>query len=261
MKLKANGIELNVWNLDGAAPALVFLHYWGGSSRTWGETISLLGLPNRIVALDLRGWGDSDKPPHGYGIGELADDVSAAIAALNLTRYVLIGHSMGGKIAQVYASRTPIGCVGLILVAPSPACGVRIPEQQRLGMLSAYESGASVEGTLDQVLTAQPLTGELRRRTIEDSLRGSPGAKHAWPAASLAEDVSHDLARITVPTLVIGAELDRVDPVAMLEVEVVAKIAGSVLHVIAGSGHLLPLEAPAQLAACIAEFVAELVQL
>ena len=257
MKLSIRGIQLNVHDHGEAEPALVFLHYWGGSGRTWDGVASRLCHRYRTVAIDQRGWGDSDGPAGGYGIVDLADDAAAAVASLGLRRYVLIGHSMGGKVAQLLASRRPRGLTGLVLVAPSPAGGVSLSEEQREALLHVYDSVESIEAALDGVLTGRPLRGEVRQRAIEDSLRGSPAAKRAWPASSMGEDVSADLARIEVPTLVVAGELDQVDPLAVLEREVVARIPGAKLHVIAGAGHLSPLDAPEALAAQIAAFVEE----
>ncbi|MBR7514038.1 alpha/beta fold hydrolase, partial [Mycobacterium tuberculosis] len=71
----------------------------------------------RIVATDHRGWGDSEAPADHYGIADLAADAEGVIEALGLRRYVLVGHSMGGKVAQRMASRRPNGLEGLVLVA------------------------------------------------------------------------------------------------------------------------------------------------
>ncbi|TFW28100.1 alpha/beta fold hydrolase, partial [Duganella callida] len=98
--------------------ALVFIHYWGGSSRTWQPLMELLSPAFHCVAYDQRGWGDS-APADSYSIADLADDALAVVASLGLQRYVLVGHSMGGKAAQLAASRRPPGLQALVLVAPA----------------------------------------------------------------------------------------------------------------------------------------------
>jgi hypothetical protein len=75
-------------------PALLFLHYYGGSARTWSGVTSRLSQYYRCVAYDQRGWGLSDAPPDGYAIADLARDASEVIRALQIARYVLVGHSM-----------------------------------------------------------------------------------------------------------------------------------------------------------------------
>jgi pimeloyl-ACP methyl ester carboxylesterase len=120
MKIATNGIRLHVEEQGSGDLALVFLHYWGGSSRTWGKVIAALPKSYRTIAIDHRGWGQSEAPASGYGLADLADDAQGVIEALELKRYLLIGHSMGGKVAQLMASRRPKGLAGLVLVAPSP---------------------------------------------------------------------------------------------------------------------------------------------
>jgi pimeloyl-ACP methyl ester carboxylesterase len=83
-----------------------------------GGTQVILGaseVPNRLktdfrcVAYDHRGWGESDKPETSYSVHDLANDAEALIQTLGLMRYVLIGHSMGGKVAQLLAAKRPGG--------------------------------------------------------------------------------------------------------------------------------------------------------
>jgi alpha-beta hydrolase superfamily lysophospholipase len=88
MKHRVNGIQLNVRDEGQENPTLLFLHYWGGSSRTWDLVTDKLKTDFRCVAYDHRGWGESDKPETGYSIQELAYDAEALIQALELTRYV-----------------------------------------------------------------------------------------------------------------------------------------------------------------------------
>jgi pimeloyl-ACP methyl ester carboxylesterase len=126
MKQKVNGIQLNVRDQGQGEPALLFLHYWGGSSRTWELVIDRLKTDFRCVAYDQRGWGDSDKLETGYSMQDLANDAEALIRSLGLNRYVLIGHSMGGKAAQLLASKQPEGLEALILVAPAPPTPINL---------------------------------------------------------------------------------------------------------------------------------------
>src|SRR5882672_533041 len=171
MRISANGIIINVEIRGLAEPALVFLHYWGGSSRTWAGVIRNLEGNHRTVALDSRGSGDSEKPATGYRIEELASDVTAALAELKVSRFILVGHSMGGKVAQFVASGHPAGLVGLVLVAPASPHGLQVPDQQRERMVHAYETAGSVAFVRDNVMTKRPLPDDLKAQVIEDSLK------------------------------------------------------------------------------------------
>lgn len=259
MHLTANGVKLHVTDQGGKGPALVFLHYWGGSARTWNEVIAALPSHYRCIAPDLRGWGESGAPAnHGYALADFADDTQQMIATLGLSEYILVGHSMGGKIAQLLASRRPAGLAGLVLVAPSPPTPLMLPMEARAAMRGAYDSAASVGLAIDHMLTAKSLGAGRRAQVVADSLRGTPQARAAWPASTSAEDISAEVAAIKAPTVIIAGELDKVDPVAVLRAEVLPRIARSVLRVLPGTGHLSPLESAAELAGLIEAFVSSL---
>jgi pimeloyl-ACP methyl ester carboxylesterase len=255
MNIASNGIRIHVDEQGRGDLSLVFLHYWGGSSRTWGRVIAALPKLYRTIAIDHRGWGESDAPASGYGLADLADDAQGVIEALDLKRYVLVGHSMGGKVAQLMASRRTGGLAGLVLVAPSPAQPMALPPEAREAMAGAYSTRESVGAAIDQMLTAKVLSPEDREQVIADSLRGAPQAKAAWPRSTSLEDITRDVSAINVPTAVIAGELDRVDGVGLLKAELLPRIPHAVLHVLPGTGHLSPLEAPRELARLIGDFV------
>lgn len=256
MEIETNGTRIHIKQRGSGDLALVFLHYYGGSSRTWDRVANKLSDRYRIVAIDHRGWGDSEAPADGYRIADLAADAEGVIETLGLQRYVLVGHSMGGKVAQLIASRRPRGLEGLVLVAPSPPSPMLISDEQRATLAAAYLSRESVEFVIDRVLTAKPLDADCREQIIEDSLKAAPQAKAAWPNVAMGEDITAAVASIDAPTLVIAGELDQVDRVATLQAELLPRIPQAAMHILPGTGHLSPLEAPAEVARVIAHFVA-----
>jgi pimeloyl-ACP methyl ester carboxylesterase len=258
MKISTRSTRIHVSVQGEGELALVFLHYWGGSSRTWEDVIGELAGDYRSVAIDHRGWGESDAPARGYAIADLADDAEDVIAALGLRRYLLVGHSMGGKVAQLLASRRPQGLAGVVLVAPSPPSPLALADEPRAAMAAAYDTRESVSWVLDHVLSARPLSPARREQVIADSLRGAPQAKAAWPNAAMLEDLTSEVARIDVPVRVLAGELDQVDRVDTLRRELLPRIKGARMEVLPGVGHLSPLEAPAEVAASIRAFVGEL---
>jgi pimeloyl-ACP methyl ester carboxylesterase len=258
MKVESNGIALHVEQRGAGELSLVFLHYYGGSSRTWKHVTDKLAPAFRTIAIDHRGWGESDTPADGYGLADLAADAEGVITALNPRRYVLVGHSMGGKVAQLMASRQPVGLVGLILIAPSPPSPMVMPAQAREVMAGAYASRETVEAAIDTMLTAKPLSVEDREQVIEDSLRGAPQAKVAWPRSTSLEDIAARVGDINVPTLVIAGELDRVDPPIRLQTELLPRVPQAVMRVLPGTGHLSMLESPEAVARLIADFCGNL---
>ena len=89
-------LEIFAEETGKGSPTLVFIHYWGGSRRTWSEVVARLSKRFRCIALDVRGWGKSDRHADDYSLFAQADDVQGVIAALNVKDVVLVGHSMGG---------------------------------------------------------------------------------------------------------------------------------------------------------------------
>lgn len=256
MKLDINGTQIHVIQQGLGPVALIFLHYYGGSVRTWSSVMNILSPQYRTLAMDHRGWGDSDKPEEGYHLANLAADVEGVITRLGLQRYILVGHSMGGKVAQLVASHRPQGLEGLILVAPSPPVPMRLSGEERTVLKSAYLCRESVNDVIDHVLTAKKLSTWLREQVIVDSLKGSPQAKKAWPDDVMNEDITTAVTAIRVPVKVVIGEKDQVERISVLKAELLPRIPQADLHIIPDAGHLLPLEAPEELARVIGGFIA-----
>lgn len=256
MEHTINHVSLHVQAQGAGAPSLVFLHYWGGTHRTWKEVVAELGGSHHTVTYDGRGWGLSG-PGSGYSMTELADEAQTLIEQLALAEYVLVGHSMGGKVAQLLASRRPVGLVGLVLVAPATPTPTHLPEEACQQQLHAYDSRETILQTIS-FLCAQTPDAPTVEQIVEDSLSGVSAAKLAWPTAGSQEDVSAELGWINVPTLLLAGEHDRLDSVEQHRREVLSRIAHARLQIIPGSGHLVPIDQPAALARAIAAFVGDL---
>lgn len=251
------GLSIHLEDQGVGELALVFLHYWGGTSRTWSRVIDSLKGDFRCIAYDQRGWGKSDKPSEGYALSDLADEAQSLIKAKGLTKYVLVGHSMGGKISQLLASRRPAGLVALILVAPAPPTPVHFPDAAREQQIHAYDNRETALQAIG-FLTARLPASEIIEQIVEDSLGGSNEAKLAWPTAAILEDISSRVGNISVPTLILAGENDMVDSIEQHRGEVVPRIPNARLEVIRKSGHLSPIDEPEQLAVVIREFLSAL---
>jgi len=106
-------------------------------------------------------------------MADLADEASSLIRTLGLTKYVLVGHSMGGKVAQLLASRNPVGLVGLILVAPATPTPTHFPEEALQQQLHAYDNRETVVQTM-RFLSAKTSSPEMLEQIVEDSLWDHP---------------------------------------------------------------------------------------
>jgi pimeloyl-ACP methyl ester carboxylesterase len=244
----------------GDGPALIFLHYWGGSHRTWTPVINRLSRHHGVVAYDQRGWGSSNRVPGPFSLDQLADDAQRIIQSCNLSSFVLVGHSMGGKTAQLLAARRPAGLTGVVLVAPAPPAPDGVTRAQQNALSHAYDSAETVGQAIDHALTRQGLPPELRAQVIEDSLRGSPEAREAWPCQGLVQDIGDAVTNIEVPVLVLAGEDDRVDPPATLAAHLIPRIPTAELRVLPRTGHLSPLEVPEKVSAHIERFVTEVAE-
>jgi len=227
--INTNSAAIHVEESGVGEPALIFLHYWGGSSRTWRTVIERLGGNPLCIALDQRGWGVSIATDGRYDLAAMAD--------------VLVGHSMGGKVAQIIAARRPKELVGMVLVAPAPPTPMPVPEAVRAGMLQSY---GSREGAIQAlvVLGGGSLSSELREQVIEDTLRGTPEAKRAWTESGMIWDATAGLEAVKIPVAVVVGDRDQVEHEAALKDTFARFLPQASFLVLQGIGHLSPLEAP-----------------
>ncbi|MER6078829.1 alpha/beta hydrolase [Streptomyces sp. NPDC001833] len=240
---------------EGDGPALVFLHYWGGSHRTWRPVLELLDPARAFVSYDQRGWGASAATPGPYGIERLADDAQQVVEQLGHDEFVVVGHSMGGKVAQVLGSRRPAGLRGLVLVAPAPPAPVGVTPEFQEALSHAYDDAQTIARSIDQVLTGRPLGDALRGQVLEDSSRAAEAARSAWPRQGMAEDFSGSVGKIDVPVLVLAGGADRVDPPQVLREHLLPLVPTATLVELDGVGHLSPLEAPDLVARHLGDFL------
>ncbi|MGW2687454.1 alpha/beta fold hydrolase [Streptomyces sp. NPDC001414] len=238
----------------GTGPTLVFLHYWGGSARTWDLVVDRL--PGRdVLTVDFRGWSRSSALPGPCTLDRLAEDTLAVVADAGVTDHVLVGHSMGGKVAQLVAAARPAGLRGIVLVGSGPARpAARITPEYQDALSHAYDSAESVAWARDHVLTAAELPAGAGARIVTDSLSGTDAARAEWPLRGIAQDITEQTRTIGVPALVVAGEHDQVEPVDVLRDNLLPYLAHADLTVVRHSGHLIPLEAPDDLAAAIAAF-------
>ncbi len=118
-KVKTNGIHINIHRTGkGEKPPVVLLHGITDNGLCWTRTARDLEADYDVIMVDARGHGESDKPETGYGPGDHAGDVAGVINKLELTRPVLIGHSMGGSTAAHAAAMYGDKLRGVIFIDP-----------------------------------------------------------------------------------------------------------------------------------------------
>src|SRR3712207_3121850 len=100
----------------GSGPALLLLHGIGNNCQTWAGVIDRLAESHTVIAPDLLGHGDSDKPRGDYSIGAHANGLRDLLTVLDVERATVVGHSLGGGIALQFAYQFPERCERLALV-------------------------------------------------------------------------------------------------------------------------------------------------
>jgi pimeloyl-ACP methyl ester carboxylesterase len=283
---------INEASVSNKAPLLVFLHYWGGSSSTWHKLTSptsewSLGSKYPSVSLDFRGWGQSTGPEQGdatakdYAITPNAADIvsvlehlkaNAATAGLVQNGIVLVGHSMGGKVALAALSKVSNGILGLIkglvLVAPAPPTPLVLPPEMSKEQQRAYDTAESVRWTVANVLST-PLAEDEVSAIVRDSLAGSRLATEGWLVHGMQENIVAALDEVSsrpgartghIKVSVLAGELDVVEQKDRVRSEVVETLAARgfpvTFTVVEGVKHLIPLEKPEAVSRAVEELLA-----
>jgi pimeloyl-ACP methyl ester carboxylesterase len=148
----ADGLALQLYEWSAEGIPLLMLHGFGNDAHVWADFAPVVAPHYRTLALDLRGHGDSDwDPERRYDHLSMARDVEAVCAALDLKRIVLIGHSMGGRVAIRFAGRNPEKMAGLVLVDTAPELDLRGVTRIRDEAETAETSFASI-GAFEELL-------------------------------------------------------------------------------------------------------------
>ena len=119
VRVAADGVVLLVHEWPGkgrGAPPVVGIHGLTANHRCWASMAEALAPDFRLVAYDLRGRGDSDKPGTGYSLASHGRDLAALLDSLGLRRVVLMGHSLGATIALRFAVDHPARVRRLVLI-------------------------------------------------------------------------------------------------------------------------------------------------
>lgn len=144
-KATRDGINLRYAEAGSGEPALLLVHGWCCSHLFWQRQLPEFAGRHRVVAVDLRGHGESDKPDQDYTIAGFVDDLLWLLRELRLQQPVIVGHSMGGVIALNLARREPQAARAIVLV-DSPL--VPVPQALRPaleGVLAGLRSPAYVD--------------------------------------------------------------------------------------------------------------------
>ncbi len=232
---------------------IILLHFFGSSHREYGPIIEQLAGHYNCLAPDLRGFRDSPVPAdNDYSVDAMTDDLVRLMDEYE-GPFVVVGHSMSGKVALNLASRQPDGLVGLVLLAPSPPSPEPMDKAERQRLLTTHGQRSAAEKTLATIIAA-PISEAYQEIIISDDLRSSPSAWKAWLEHGSREDISDRMPWIQVPIqIVLGSEDDHING-ELMQKTVLKHFPDAQLTTIAGAAHVLPLEKPAEVARIVDTF-------
>ena len=233
-----NGIEL-AYSIDGEGDAVVLLHGWGCDKSIWKNSVEALRAHFRVVAVDFAGFGASQEPNSVWGVEEYTRSVEALLGKLGILCPTLVGHSFGGRVSILYASRNDVKRVIL-----TDAAGVK-PRRSFAYYRKVY--------TYKLLKHALPLLiGQKKAQMLLDQRRAKSGSSdynRATPImrAILSKCVNEDLCSvmpcIKAPVMLFWGDKDTATPIS--DAHKMAKLIPNAGLVVAeGAGHFAFLERP-----------------
>jgi len=272
---KVNGLRLlcRFWG-RADAPAIVLLHGLRGFSGTWRTLADTFRTDYRLIAIDQRGRGDSDwDPACNYYTDAYLSDLEAIVDHLQLGRFALLGHSMGGTTAYVYADQHPERLTALVIEDIAPGSSVQGAGAQRIvaEMRNLPESFPSWNAARDYWTRQRPMASAaaIEQRVAESLKEKSDGRIHwRYDAAGISKtrlnpdparivDLWPVVLRLRVPTLVVRGERSDFCPSATVE-KMTAQ--NPLIHSVEvpGASHYVHDDAPAPFAAHVRRFLTRL---
>jgi 3-oxoadipate enol-lactonase len=254
-----NGGKLHVIDSgESGRKTVVLLHAVGLDLSWFGDIVpGLRAAGFRVVGIDLPGHGLSPALPSGFSLADIAQRVEASLDGLGGGPFYILGHSVGGMLAQMIAVRRPDIVSGIV-----PTCTrCQVPDEgrsSRARAMAVRQSGMA--GTLQTTLerwftpTFRVARPEVIDRCTKTLLRDDPEVNAGmWEAiADLA--VNRQLGAIRCPTLVIAGDADSSCPPEAGK-EIVDSVAGEKkLVVISGGSHMAPVEMPERIVAEVAAY-------
>lgn len=230
--------------------AVFLLHGVGGGKEAWANNQPVLAAAGfRTVAWDMPGYGASS-PLSLCTNTLLAEALKTLMAHIGAQRNVLLGHSMGGMIAQELAALHPSLVHGLILYSSSPAFGKPDGAWQQQFLQSRFaplDQGLGMDGLAGKIVPGMFAPGADPARLAEAAAlmaRVPPGSYRAALSAIVSFNRLAELGNIAVPTLCLAGELDLNAPPAVVE-KMAGRIAGAQYQCLRGVGHIANIEQPA----------------
>lgn len=235
----------------GQGPAIIFLHGTGGSGKVWFNQLRRFEPAYHVIAPDLPGYGQTPLFDAIRSIDDYPDFVRALMDAAGLARAVLVGNSMGGRVALQLALDHPERVAGLVLVNAS---GLRLPDLPTVNVRETDPRDFAAK-LFYKASPRSASAGALAERLAETpEQRRAHETMRRLTAGPLRRDMQERLGAIQAPTLVVWGEGDQIIPLAYGEA-FAAGIPDARLAVIPRAGHVPMIERPGAVNEAIAAFL------
>jgi pimeloyl-ACP methyl ester carboxylesterase len=256
--IRVNSITLHCV-VEGEGEPLALIHGVAASLEVWDGVASRLRDRYRIVRYDQRGHGQSEKAPGPYKVEDFAGDLRALLDVLGIGRAHVVGHSLGGLVAQSFALDYPerLGKLALISTVAGRTEDERRRVRERLAMVANGIAGDHFRASLDRWFTDE--FRAANPKLLEDYAARNQANDPACYAAAyrvLAEtDLADRLPEIRAKTLVMTGEHDQGSNPRMARL-MHQRIKGSTLQILPVLRHSILVEAPDVVAGALGDFLA-----
>ncbi|MFM9372196.1 alpha/beta fold hydrolase [Streptomyces sp. Da 82-17] len=243
--------------LLGSGPHKVFaVHGWFADRDAYAAVRADLDLESFTYALvDLRGYGEARGEAGAYTTAEGAADVLALADRLGWDRFSLVGHSMGGAVAQRVVAAAPERVRRLVGVSPVPASGVPLPPEQWELFASAAELADSRRAILDFTTGGSRPAAWLDRMVRRSFDRSDPKAFRAWLDSWARDDFHTEVDGSTVPALAVVGALDPALGAELMRQTWARSFVRAEVVELASAGHYAMDETPLQLVRVVEDFL------
>ncbi len=257
-KIPVRDIEIH-YQEQGAGFPLVLIHGLNGDLTGWALVIPELAKHLRIIALDVRGHGESGKPDQPYSIKDFSEDLRELLLKLKISQAHILGLSMGGAIAQQFALSYPQMVRALVLIStfsyidePCHKAFLRLRESLSSGGYPAFFDTVVQLAFTPKYIAANPTAiAELKEKRIRSN---SPSAIGRATEVCLSFHLKDEIAGISSPTLVISGREDVFTPIHLAE-QIHKAIRDSEWKILEGVGHNLYIEKAPQMAEAVLDFL------
>ncbi|GAB7388473.1 alpha/beta hydrolase [Bacillaceae bacterium] len=221
-------VKIHVEDVDpGGGKPILFIHGWPANHKLFEYQFDQLPkMGYRCIGMDIRGFGNSDKPWRGYDYDRLVDDVRGVVEALKLRSFTLGGHSVGGAIAIRYMARhNGYGISKLALFAAAAPSFTRRPDfpyglpKEAVSQLiqETYNDRPKMLQGFTDMFFFQKITGPFSDWFFQLGLQAAGWSTAALAASLRDESLFSDLGKIRVPTLILHGIHDKVCPFPLAE--------------------------------------------